>query len=167
MRGYGAMINYKQLFNKFHLSKVKLNLSFAELEFDTKSDDEIAAWEMYVELITRIITQPLSPDSGDEQTALNSVYSLFSSTRDILKKNGRTAQSFSKVSVVILNQVVRPFTAKWHKISLENGFKDLEICTAFRKDLEELQADMRSYASLLAYIARVEDITDITSVNDI
>ena len=35
--------------------------------------DRKAAWELYVEMETRIITQPLHPKHGDEQTALDKV----------------------------------------------------------------------------------------------
>lgn len=155
------MINFKDIFSKFQLTNIKLNLKFAELEYSPTSDDETAAWEMYVELITRIITQKLDPETGDEKTALDSVYSLFPTTRAVLKERGRKATSFSKIAVVILNQIVRPFTAKWHKISIDKGFEDPVICAQFREELETLQEDMRHYASLLADMAKVEDLTDI------
>lgn len=155
------MLKFKDIFSKFHLSKVKLNFKFAEMEFEIKADDKDAAWEMYVELLTRIITQRLAPASGDEKTALDSVYSLFATTRRILKVRGRNATSFTKIAIIILNQIVRPFTAKWHKISLDNGFADPKNCDEFRKELADLQTDMRCYASLLAEMAEVEDLTDI------
>lgn len=155
------MPSFKQLFLKFHLNKVKLNLPFAELEFDAKAPDQEAAWEMYVELITRVITQPLDLDTGDEKTALDSVYSVFPLTRTILKERGRTAHNFSKVAIVVLNDIVRPFSSKWHKIALEDGLKDPVNCDKFRRELIELQLDMRCYAALLAYIAGVEDMTVI------
>ena len=47
-----------------------------------------AAWHLYVEMETRIITQPLSPNHGDEKKALKSVYSLFQITREILHEQG-------------------------------------------------------------------------------
>ena len=155
------MIKLKEFLSKFHLSKVKLNGHLGELEFEIKSDDEDAAWEMYVELITRVLTQELEPETGDEKTALNSVYSIFDSTRNVLRDRGRNAQSFSKVAVVILNQIVRPFTAKWHRISIEGGFSDSIQCALFREELHDLQTDLRCYASLLADMAKVEDITYI------
>lgn len=36
--------------------------------------DKDAAWELYVEMLTRIVTQPLPYDMGDDQTALDNVY---------------------------------------------------------------------------------------------
>lgn len=70
---------------------------------------------MYVELITRITTQPLVQNKGDEATALESIYNIFEITREILKSEGKKAKNFTKIAIVVLNQMIRPFTAKWHK----------------------------------------------------
>lgn len=158
-------MNYKEMFSKWGLSGVKLNLSFLEVEFTASVDDQEAAWEMYVELITRIVTQKLEVNTGDESTALESVYSLFSSTRAILKEKGRQAKSFTKIAVIILNQIVRPFTAKWHREQLRGSFSNEEKCAEFREDLLQFQKEMRKYSAMLAEIAAVEDITEINDVS--
>ena len=113
------------------------------------------------ELITRVSTQKLAPEHGDEKTALDSVYSLFDITRDILHKNGMKCNDFTKVAIIVLNQVVRPFTAKWHKLSIAGAFSHLEECKSFRTELEELQIKLRGYTRLLASMAKVEDLTNI------
>ncbi|MGX8698872.1 MAG: hypothetical protein ACSW8F_02960, partial [bacterium] len=107
---------------------------------------------------------PLPREDGDEKTALDSVYSLFPITRQILKEKGYHAQTFSKVAVIILNQVVRPFTARWHRLSVYGAFTDPEKCEAFRTELEELQKKLKNYAAMLAYLAEVEDITSEASL---
>lgn len=154
-------MKYKELFDKWGLTSLRVNLNFMEMEFTPTQDDREAAWEMYVEMITRIVTQPLQSEHGDEKTALSSIFSLFPSTREILRARGRKAQSFTKIAVVVLNQLVRPFTARWHKLSLEGAFDDPQTCREFRKELGDLQADLRRYAALLADLAEVEDITDL------
>ena len=121
-----------------------------------------AAWAMYVQMLTRISTQPLPYEDGDEQTALDSVYSLFATTRDILTEYGQEAPEFSKLAVLILNQKVRPFTAKWHVPSLEGAFDDPDKCKEFRQDLEERRVILCGYMAALAALAGVEDITDIS-----
>lgn len=156
-------MNYKEMFSKWGLSGIKLNLTFLEVEFTASVDDQEAAWEMYVELITRIVTQELEMNAGDELTALESVYSLFGSTRAILKEKGRQAKSFSKIAVIILNQIIRPFTAKWHREQLNGAFKNKEKCAEFREDLIRFQREMRKYSAMLAEIAAVEDITEINN----
>ena len=157
-------MTYKDLFEKWKLSSLKLNLKFVEAEFVADAADEEAAWEMYVELITRITTQRL--EYGDEQAALDSVYSLFKTTRRVLVRKGRKARSFTKIAVVVLNQVVRPFTAKWHKRSLEGAFENPELCAEFRDELATLQDELRKYSALLADMAKVEDITEISAFEE-
>ena len=149
------------LFKNFHLEKVRLNLKAVQLELSFQEADRDAAWELYVEMLTRIVTQPLPAESGDEQTALDSVYSLFQTTREILRRRGRKTISFSKVAIPVLNQVVRPFTAKWHRESIEGAFQQEGRREEFRRELESLREDLRNYNRMLAKIADVEDLTDL------
>ena len=95
-------MTFKDLFRRWGLNSIKLNAGFAEIEFGATEDDQTAAWDMYVELITRITTQPLDGADGDEETALNSVYQLFPITREILKSKGRNAENFSKIAIIVL-----------------------------------------------------------------
>lgn len=53
---------------------MKLNLGFIESEWEPQVKDSEAAWKMYLELLTRITTQPLPDNSGMESSALESVY---------------------------------------------------------------------------------------------
>ena len=152
-------MTFKELFRKWGLNSIKLKVGFAEVEFGPTEDDQTAAWDMYVELITRITTQPLDDATGDEETALNSVYQLFPITRDILKSKGRNAENFTKIAVIVLNQIIRPFTAKWHKKKLSGEFSNENECIQFRTELKQLQADLIYYSSLLADMAKVEDLT--------
>lgn len=152
---------FSELFRKWGLTKIKLNVKFAELEFIATEDDQTAAWEMYVELITRITTQPLAPDEGDEATALKSIYNVFEITREILKSKGKNAINFTKIAIIVLNQVIRPFTAKWHKKMLNDAFKNIDECVTFRDELYALQMELVKYTKLLADLAMVEDLTAI------
>ena len=154
-------IRLAAFFAKFDLEKVKIGPGWANAEISLKSKDREAAWELYVEMLTRIVTQPLSNWDGDEEKALESVYSLFPITREVLRRQGRGAISFTKIAVPVLNQVVRPFTAKWHKESLAGAFSNDEKCGEFRKELAALQEELRKYNRMLAELANVEDLTDL------
>lgn len=145
----------------FKLDKVKLGPGWANVEINFETDDQDAAWELYVEMLTRIVTQPLPSEVGDEKTALDSVYSLFATTRGILRQRGRSTIQFSRIAIPVLNQIVRPFTAKWHKESLAGAFANPDGRKEFRKELESLQEELRNYNRLLAAIAGVEDLTDL------
>ena len=150
-------MKWSQWLETWGLSKLKINAIFLEMELQPQDHDRDAAWEMYIELLTRITTQALPDKNGDEQTALDSIYSLFEITRKILKTNSRHANEFAKIAIVVLNQIVRPFTAKWHKRALDNGFKKENTCLEFRSDLKALQVDLRKYTALLGSMAGVEE----------
>ena len=149
----------KEWLDKWSLSSLKVNVHFLEMEWEPNDQDKDAAWEMYIELITRVATQHLLPKHGDEPTALTSIFKLFEITREIIKRKGRHCESFTKVAIIVLNQKIRPFTAEWHRISLENGFEDQKTCERFRDELVELQAVLRTYSRMLADMANVEDLT--------
>jgi hypothetical protein len=152
-------MKFKNWLKKWNLSSLKINAEFLEVELTFDDLDKKAAWEMYVELLTRITTQPLKVEDGDEETALKSIYNLFPLTREILKIYGAGSISFAKIAIVILNQIIRPFTAKWHKLSIQGAFKEPSRCIEFRQELEELRGKLLTYARLLSDIAGVEDLT--------
>ncbi len=141
------------------LSSLKISLGFLEGEFKPNDADRAAAWELYIELLTRVTTQRLPPEVGDEKAALDSVFALFPLTREILRRQGSGAGEFAKLAIPVLNQIIRPFTAKWHKHSLAGAFKEEKGCSDFRKELEALQPRLREYAQALAAMAQVEDLT--------
>ena len=150
----------KDLFEKWNLSGLQIKAGFVNMKWEPKDADKDAAWELYVELLTRVTTQALSMGEGTEPAALSSIHSLFKITRDILKGHGRECIDFSKVAVVVLNQVIRPFTAKWHPI-FKSDTLTAEQRTAYRSDLIALQQKLVAYSHILAEIADVEDITDL------
>jgi hypothetical protein len=144
---------------RWGLAGLKIQLGFLEGDFKASDADRNAAWDLYVELLTRITTQYLPPESGDEKTALTSVYELFALTREILKKHGPGALQFAKLAIPVLNQIVRPFTAKWHKLSLAGAFESAQQRNEFRNELSALQVQLRKYTRALAALAAVEDLT--------
>ncbi|MCC8985013.1 MAG: hypothetical protein V9G98_13005 [Candidatus Competibacter sp.] len=143
------------------MTSLKIKASFLEMEWKPQDEDKAAAWELYVELLTRIATQPLDEKHGDEKIALDSIFSLFAITRQVLKSNTRNCTEFTKIAVVVLNQVIRPFTAKWHRLSLQGAFADEESRKQFRVELAQLQVVLKRYTKMLADMAGVEDLTTL------
>jgi len=155
-------LKWQKWLENWDMTSLKFKMSFLEMEFKPQEKDRDAAWELYIELLTRITTQRLLPEDGDEKAALDSVYSLFNLTRSIIKSYGRDCIEFSKIAVVVLNQVIRPFTAKWHRLSLNSGFTDKELCNQFRSELADLQGQLRKYTKMLGDMAGVEeDLTEL------
>ncbi len=146
------------------MTSLKINLKYLEMEWQPKTADQDAAWELYIELLTRVATQRLPAEHGDEDTALESIYALFELTRTIIKTHKRDCVEFTKLAVVVLNQVIRPFTAKWHKRRIEGAFKDAVLCAEFRLQLNVLQSELRKYTQMLSSMAGVEDLTDLETL---
>lgn len=156
-------MKWKKWLDNWDMTSLKLTAGFLEMEWKPQDEDKAAAWALYIELLTRITTQPLPEEHGDEKTALASVYALFGLTREIIKSNGRHCIEFTKIAVVVLNQVIRPFTAKWHKRSLAGAFDHPAECLAFREELAALQLKLRNFTKMLADMAGVEDLTTLES----
>lgn len=156
-----AKMKWRKWLENWDMTSLKISAPFLEMEWKPQDEDKAAAWELYIELLTRIATQPLDYEHGDEKTALDSVFSLFSITRQVLKNNTRNCTEFTKIAIVVLNQVVRPFTAKWHRLSLQGAFNDADQCVVFRSELVVLQTALRKYTKMLANMAGVEDLTSL------
>lgn len=154
-------MKWKKWLENWDMTSLKINAVFLEMEWNPSEPDKNAAWDLYIELLTRITTQRIDTEHGDEATALASVFSLFSTTRQIIKDNGKDCIEFTKIAVVILNQKIRPFTAKWHKVSVSGGFTEEETRQKFREELSALQSVLSVYTQMLAEMAGVEDLTSL------
>ncbi|WP_420312449.1 hypothetical protein ACOB87_37180 [Streptomyces sp. YS-B37] len=81
-----------------------------------------AAWELYLELVTRVSVEELGPDEGFLREALSSLHTFFNITREILRRYGPELApplapghvSFGVLAVTVLNRVLRPLLASWH-----------------------------------------------------
>ena len=158
---------------KVKATKLKVNLPFGlgQLELEPDKTQQQAAWELYVELTTRIAVQPLNPGEGILREALESLHDLFLVTREILRRAGPSVangpNSFGAVAIEVLNKGIRPFLTKWHPLLLAYEQKrpsDIpvrdyeqawEYAQEFRQELAEFQRQMKIYADALAQIAGV------------
>jgi hypothetical protein len=156
----------REILERWRLNKISVNLGFLNVSFEPSDNDKEVAWAIYVELQTRITTQALEDNVGDEQAALASVYKAFIEVREILIEKGRMAVFCTPVALAMLNSVIRPFTAKWHKKSLTGIFECCQNsteCKLFRDELKLLQDVLIKFAALFsaisygeAYVADVE-----------
>lgn len=158
-------MKWSEWLENWSMTSLKIKAPFLDMTWAPTDPDKNAAWELYVELLTRIATQPLNISHGDEKTALRSVFSLFELTRNTIKFHGRGCKEFTKIAIVILNQIVRPFSAKWHKIEINGGFDEELQCAEFREELEGLQSLLITYTKMLGDMAGVEE--DLSSLEDI
>ena len=108
--------------NQVVIREVSFNLPFGigGVKWGVDETQTRAAWSLYVELVTRIAVEPLQEDQGLVREALNSLYSLFGTTREILKDAGpnvgASINSVGGIAIAVLNLGLRPFLAKWHPL---------------------------------------------------
>lgn len=164
------------------LKKVTANIKTPFLniqgEWEADESEQKAAWELYVELVTRIAVVELKPDEGLLREALSSLYQIFNETRQILRKygpavaqpKGKGKLSFGVIAVTVLNSALRPILAKWHPllmtyentrgpgISPADHEAKWEYNDELRKIFTELQETMKQYSLLLADAAGVPPI---------
>lgn len=158
---------------KVKATKLTVSLPFGlgQLEFEPDEVQQRAAWELYVELTTRIAIQPLGSDEGLIREALSSLYSIFGATREILRQAGPSVAqgpiSFGPVAIEVLNKGLRPFLAKWHplllaheqarplQVSARDHERSWEKASEFRQELTKVQEQMMIYAEALGRIAGV------------
>jgi hypothetical protein len=151
----------KDFLAKWNMNSLKIKPTYLEMDFKFVDADKKAAWDLYIELLTRITRQMLPEEYGDEEGVLDSIHSLFKTTRDVLKANGPDCAQFTKIAVVVLNQKIRPFTSKWHKYALKGGFRYSTENRDFRTELADLQIELKNYTKMLADMAGVEDMTEM------
>lgn len=108
---------------------------------------------LQLELTTRITTQPLHYRSGDEDTAANSVYQLFGKTRELLAKHAQAA-AFEAIAVFLLNGMLRPYTARWHRWLTDGRLADERSRRQFRYELKQLQPRLLEFVSLLGLLVQ-------------
>ena len=120
------------------------------------SSDQIAANTLWVELGTRIATQRLHYRSGSEETAAESIHRLFPKTRELMETHP-DAKEFGSLALKMLNDTVRPCTARWHGWMTEDNtaadeqgrpiliFRDEWVKRQFRRELRELQPRLLGY----------------------
>jgi hypothetical protein len=142
-----------------------------------------AAWEIYVELVTRISVVPLGPDLGLLREALSSLYSLFGTTREVLRRYGPEiagpgksdgGYSLGYLAVAILNFELRPVLSRWHpaleeweskrpaEVSRQAHERSWQFSGDLRIELERARQNLAAYADLLAAASGVPSlITEI------
>jgi hypothetical protein len=162
--------------DKVKATKLEVNLPFklGKLVFEPDEVQQKAAWELYVELTTRIAVEPLGKDEGLVREALSSLYRLFDITRDILRRAGPVVamgdNSLGPVAIDVLNKGLRPFLAKWHPalqtyekqrpddISPREHEDNWDHIREAREELENLRKELSIYADALAKIAGISGI---------
>jgi hypothetical protein len=163
--------------------EVKLNLGIIEIKgsFSPSDDEKKAAWELYVELVTRTSIIELKDEEGLLREALKSLLSLFDTTRGILRKYGYSISSkkdenrlsFALIAVTVLNYALRPILTKWHPILLDYEQQrpsDVSIVeyensweenTELRMELSKLRKQLSEFSIHLEEMIGIDSLIEI------
>lgn len=138
-----------------------------------------AAWELYVELATRISVVELRAEDGLAREALSSLYTLFDTTRQIMRKYGPDVSppgrpddvTFGTLALTVLNVAVRPLLSHWHPrlgaweaqraegvapVDHENAWEQIG---ELRREIQEVRTGLTQVADLLARVAGAAPLT--------
>jgi hypothetical protein len=178
-------VERKKTMPKLTSVKVALNIPYlggVEGTWEPDEAEQRAAWDMYVELVTRISVVELRPGEGLLHEALTSLYSLFDTTRRILREygpsiarpKGKDNISFGYLAIAILNGVLRPVLAKWHPLFLQYQTAKPESISPVEyewqwanneqllQELNNIRGILIEYVNLLAEVAKVPPLrTDV------
>ena len=122
--------------------------------------DKAAAHQFLSELNTRIATQPLPYQYGVEARALESLWELFGHAREAMKKYP-DCKVFAEAVTKMLNEDLRPVTAKWHRAHEDGRLASRDGADEFRGDLAKIQKKLGEFAGrlqIMAYGAKFPDI---------
>lgn len=158
---------------KIKTALVSLPFNLGQVELETDETARRAAWALYVELTTRIATQQLEADEGLMREALNSLYSLFSSTRQILREAGpnvgTSTDSVGGVAIEVLSKGLRPFLSEWHPALLaweaqrtqnespKEHEKRWDREPQLRSELKNLSKELEKYTNVLGKIVGINN----------
>jgi len=135
------------------LTDLQRDQPLRDSEWAPTGADRKAAWKLYVEMRTRIATQPLHFRSGDEETALTGVYQLFAFARKAMTEAGTEGRQFTALTTEVLNRVIRPFTAKWHQRLVDGHLAGEDVKHEFRAELKLLQQRLGPFQTALGRLA--------------
>ena len=141
-----------------------------------------AAWELYVEMVTRTPLGTFLTEAGSVGESLNSIYSMFETTRTILRNYGPSVArprrgrelSFGYLAVSMLNLVLRPLLTEWHprlqaweSMNPDTPERDWPDRRYFLEDLNRIKEQLDQYAGLFAEVAGVPELlTERTDATD-
>ena len=135
-----------------------------------------AAWELYVEMITRIAVVPMR--DGIAREGLSSLYALFGEARTILRRYGPEVAepkrggryNFGFLTVALLNFALRPLLSYWHPElqtweaqrgptqSVKAHEDAWPRIGELRAELERTRLALATYAAVLAEACGVPDL---------
>jgi hypothetical protein len=150
------------------LSEAEIEVpGLSTLKFVIDGEQRKVAWRIFVEMMTRVSTQPLEPGAGFVEEALESLHGLFTTTRGLLKEMLPSpviagTHRAEELAILMLNRELRPFLSVWHPrwktFAAGGAGGSWREDTAFRDELAALRARLLEYAKSFGALAEIEEL---------
>lgn len=153
------------------LEKVSISAGPIKADFKPTNEERDAAWQVLIDLGTSIATQPFLDKTGHIRDVLSSLHRSFKATqatlRDLRPSTFDGDMHFASVCMALLTKSLGPFLAKWHEplaayeanrpknvseLQHEHAWPER---TQFLQQLDDLQATMRAFTTLLSQLAGI------------
>ncbi|PUU87344.1 MULTISPECIES: hypothetical protein [Halanaerobium] len=176
----GFIIKYlyskKSLGGKYEIDKAVIGIGQGQIEVKPNNRDYQIAYQLWIEISTRQLGQPIDFDNDIIEEIYDSWYDFFGITRVLIKEipvscyqKYKSTKEIVEISFQVLNQILRPHLTKWQakyrKWLNENKEKysnksPQEIQKKFPeydeliKDLRETNNKLKAYKRLMEEIAK-------------
>jgi hypothetical protein len=146
---------------------------FSSARFVVTPDSRLVAWRLFIESITRVSLQPLDADAGLLREAMDSLYSLFRTTRQILADTAPSRRTtdgptVEHLAISMLNHEIRPFLSRWHPqlTRWEKGHPEepehaWPAATQCRGELAQMQRQLAAYSVSFGRLAGLRDVEQV------
>lgn len=143
---------------------------FSSARFVVSPDSRAVAWQLFIESTTRISVQPLDADAGLLRETMNSLYSLFTTTRKVLmasepSRRATHGPTVEHLAISMLNHEIRPFLSRWHPRlrrweaehpgTPEQDWPEASQC---REALAQMQRQLAAYTVSFGRLAGLTDV---------
>ncbi|WP_229700063.1 tetratricopeptide repeat protein [Streptomyces kronopolitis] len=145
-----------------------------------REEERTAAYNLQVELVTRIGYQRLAQGQGSLREALTSLHSLFEFTRGTLHGialTGTPTSDFPLIATTLLNRHLRPFLSRWHPALQQHEAQRPAAASpteheqnwprsaALRAELEDLRTPLKDIAHRLGGLCGTDLTVDESGSN--
>jgi hypothetical protein len=138
--------------------------------------ERAAAFDLQIELVTRVGVQPLAPHQGSLREALTSLHALFSTTREVLHRVATETAAplvLPRIAATLANEHLRPFLSTWHPALQRHEARRpdgtsptehehaWESAAEMREDLDRLRLPLTRIAARLAELTGVDLLAEM------
>ena len=127
-------------------------------------EDRDAAWQLYIELMSRHVDRAKKVEECNPFTVMDSFEGLFQARTEIFREAGsKSVKTLNKI-MPFLNETIRPFVQKWRLESKDGAFNGEYMMSVrrpeFYREAEVLYEEIQTMCDTMARIAGVQNLAE-------